>query len=246
MGDLSRDMTSLALPSGARLPAELTREDDLREAFGQVMDAYGFEGYVVINVPGRETRTLSEVTVMTNWSKRFLRAYDSACIMQGSPVVERLRRSTVPFTYDVRIDNCSRADGKTTAATELFEREGLGRGLYIPVHDVRGQRGAIGFGGNRGPVTPQEMRELTFLAGFLFGRLCEIVGRRGRKSGPLSRREIECLNWAAAGKTTTEMARILDLSEYTVNHYLSRATRKLNSVNRVQTIAKALRAGLIN
>jgi DNA-binding CsgD family transcriptional regulator len=42
------------------------------------------------------------------------------------------------------------------------------------------------------------------------------------------------------------MAKILDLSEYTVNHYLSRATRKLDSVNRVQTVAKAIRAGLIN
>ncbi|KQV43736.1 MULTISPECIES: autoinducer binding domain-containing protein [unclassified Rhizobium] len=246
MGDLSRDMTSLALPTGAQLPSELTREDDLREAFCQVMDAYGFDGYVVMNVPGKETRALSEVIVMTNWSKRFLRAYDSACIMQGSPVIERLRRSTVPFTYDARIDNCSRDDGKTTAATELFEREGLSRGLYIPVHDVNGHRGAIGFGGSRAPVTAQEMSELTFLAGYLFGRLCEIGSRRGRKAGLLSRREIECLNWAAAGKTTTEMARILDLSEYTVNHYLSRATRKLDSVNRVQTIAKALRAGLIN
>lgn len=246
MNDFSRDVTSLALPTGARISTNLQGDDDLRHVFDQVTDAYGFEGYLVMLVPGRETHTLSEAVVMTNWSKKLLRSYDSACMLSGSPVIEKLRRSTVPFTYDAQTDNRRREDGKTEAAVELFEQAGLTRGVYIPVHDVHGNRGAVGFGGVRDIVNPKEMTELTFLSGYLFSRLCEIRGKRGRKSGPLSRREIECLHWAAAGKTTTEMARILELSEYTVNHYLSRATRKLDSVNRVQTIAKALRAGLIH
>lgn len=84
------------------------------------------------------------------------------------------------------------------------------------------------------------------MAGILFSKLAEVRERGRRGSGSLSRREVECLRWAAAGKTTSEMARILALSEYTVNHYLNRATRKLDSVNRVQTVVKAMRAGLIN
>ncbi len=245
MNDFSRDVTSLALPTGVRISGNLKGEDDLRHVFEQIAEAYGFTGYLVMLVPGRETRTLSETVVLTNWSKKLLRGYDSACMLNGSPVVEQLRRSTVPFIYDVRSGN-RRPDGKTEAAAELFERAGLVRGVYIPVHDIHGNRGAVGFGGNRAAVTAKEMTELTFLSGYFFNRLCNVGGKRGRKSGPLSRREIECLHWAAAGKTTTEMAQILDLSEYTVNHYLSRATRKLDSVNRVQTIAKALRAGLIH
>ncbi|MDQ0319345.1 DNA-binding CsgD family transcriptional regulator [Pararhizobium capsulatum DSM 1112] len=246
MNDFSRDVTSLALPKGVRISENLSHEDDLRQVFGQVMKAYGFDGYLVMFVPGKDTRLLSETVVMTNWSKKFLRSYDAACMLSGSPVIEHLRRSTVPFTYNARLDNRERDDGKNDVAVELFEREGLVRGVYIPVHDIHGTRGAVGFGGTRELVSSKEMTELTFLSGYLFGRLCEIGGKRGRKGAPLSRREIECLHWAAAGKTTTEMARILELSEYTVNHYLSRATRKLDSVNRVQTIAKALRAGLIN
>jgi DNA-binding CsgD family transcriptional regulator len=31
-----------------------------------------------------------------------------------------------------------------------------------------------------------------------------------------------------------------------VNHYLNRATRKLDAVNRVQAVVKAIRAGLLN
>jgi DNA-binding CsgD family transcriptional regulator len=61
----------------------------------------------------------------------------------------------------------------------------------------------------------------------------------------LTDREIDCLNWTAAGKTSVEIAEILTLSEHTVNHYLNRATRKLDTANRTQAVAKALRIGLI-
>ncbi|WP_075289974.1 helix-turn-helix transcriptional regulator [Pararhizobium arenae] len=246
MNDFSREVTSLALPTGAHISDSLKVEEDVRHVFDQVMTAYGFQGFLVMTVPGKDVRFLSDTVMMTNWSKKLLRGYDAACMLTGSPVIEQLRRSTVPFTYDARADNRRRVDGKNEMAVELFERAGLVRGVYIPVHDIHGNRGAVGFGGVRETVNAKEMTELTFLCGYLFSRLCEINGKKGRKHGPLSRREIECLHWAAAGKTTTEMARILDLSEYTVNHYLSRATRKLDSVNRVQTIAKALRAGLIH
>ena len=53
---------------------------------------------------------------------------------------------------------------------------------------------------------------------------------------------------AAARVTKTqpeEIAEILTLSEHTVNHYLNRATKKLDTVNRTQADAKALRIGLI-
>jgi len=53
------------------------------------------------------------------------------------------------------------------------------------------------------------------------------------------------LTWTAAGKTSAEIAEILGLSEHTVNHYLNKATKKLDTVNRTQAVAKALRVGLI-
>ena len=158
--------------------------------------------------------------------------------------VKRLAE-TIPGRITDAFGERARRHG-VVAVLNLFERVHLGRGVYIPVHDVHGTCGAVGFGGDREVVNAGELKELTFIASYLFGRLSEIREIRSRTPAGLSRREIECLHWAAAGKTTTEMAKILDLSEYTVNHYLSRATRKLDSVNRVQTVAKAIRAGLIN
>ncbi|CAN7211242.1 LuxR family transcriptional regulator [Pararhizobium sp. LjRoot255] len=246
MVDFRGHLSSVALSADPRIAGTMKREADVRQALEQVTDAYGFHGFVVMIVPAKSSSRLSESVVMTNWPNDFLASYDAASLMAGSPVIKRLRRSTIPFTYDTELESRRRPDGKGDAVQGLFERAQLRRGVYIPVHDVHGTCGAVGFGGDREVVGAGELKELTFAAAYLFSRLSELRGIRNRAPGGLSRREIECLHWAAAGKTTTEMAKILDLSEYTVNHYLSRATRKLDSVNRVQTVAKAIRAGLIN
>ncbi len=62
----------------------------------------------------------------------------------------------------------------------------------------------------------------------------------------LTKRELECLHWIAAGKTSNEIALILAISEYTVNFHLKNSLLKLNSNNRVQAVAKAVRYNLIN
>ena len=67
--------------------------------------------------------------------------------------------------------------------------------------------------------------------------------RRPREA--LNARETECLRWAAAGKTSSEIAQITSLSEHTVNHYLAICCRKLDSVNRIQASVTAVRRGII-
>ena len=61
----------------------------------------------------------------------------------------------------------------------------------------------------------------------------------------LSGRERECLKWAAAGKSSWEISRILGLSENTVTGYFKAATAKLGCVNRTQAVAEAIRTGQI-
>jgi LuxR family transcriptional regulator, quorum-sensing system regulator BjaR1 len=61
----------------------------------------------------------------------------------------------------------------------------------------------------------------------------------------LTQRECDCLRWCSKGKTNWEISRILGLSERTVEHYLSRANRKLGTSNRAQAVALALKCGFI-
>jgi two-component system response regulator NreC len=61
----------------------------------------------------------------------------------------------------------------------------------------------------------------------------------------LSVREREVLALAAAGHTSTEIAKRLDVSPKTVDSYRSRAREKLGLTNRVELVRFALRVGLL-
>lgn len=60
------------------------------------------------------------------------------------------------------------------------------------------------------------------------------------------KRELEVVEWTAEGKTSTEIALIMGLSEYTVNEYIGAAMRKLDAVNRIHLVTKAIRVGIIS
>ena len=225
-------------------PALKSRED-VDDALQRLAERYGLNGYLLITVPAETVSDFSSNVLLTSWSGEMLRGYDEAGLFCGSPVIGRLRRSTTPFVYDTETTNRRRADGKEEIAVHLFARYGLSRGAYFPAHNAAGLRGALAFGGMRDTLGLREMAELNAIANAVFARVVDLSAA-GHAGATLSRREIECLSWASAGKTSMEMSEILGLSEYTVNHYLNRATRKLDAVNRAQAVAKAVRAGLLN
>ena len=62
----------------------------------------------------------------------------------------------------------------------------------------------------------------------------------------LSKREVECLRWAAIGKTDLEISMIMSRSRATVRFHIHNASIKLNAVNRSQTVFKASQLGYIS
>jgi DNA-binding CsgD family transcriptional regulator len=64
-------------------------------------------------------------------------------------------------------------------------------------------------------------------------------------TGLLTPRELECLSWAARGRTTDEIAALLHRSSETVEFHLSNAMLKLAARNRAHAVAIACVRGLI-
>lgn len=62
----------------------------------------------------------------------------------------------------------------------------------------------------------------------------------------LGEREIECLTWAARGKSSAEIAQIVDISKRTVDFHIESACRKLDVATRVQAAVKAIAGRLID
>lgn len=61
----------------------------------------------------------------------------------------------------------------------------------------------------------------------------------------VTKREIEALEWSAEGKTLGDIAVLMRISAETVKSHLDSARYKLQAVNRVHAVTKAIRAGLI-
>ena len=61
----------------------------------------------------------------------------------------------------------------------------------------------------------------------------------------LSDREVECLTWAARGKSSAEIAQIIGTSKRNVDFHIETACRKLNVATRVQAAVKAVSGRLI-
>ncbi|WP_244470927.1 response regulator transcription factor [Microvirga massiliensis] len=73
--------------------------------------------------------------------------------------------------------------------------------------------------------------------------------RRLERFGPteihLTEREREVLTWVGRGKTSAEIAIILGIRERTVNFHCDQAMKRLDVINRIQAVAKAMACGLI-
>ncbi|PWE57987.1 LuxR family transcriptional regulator [Metarhizobium album] len=223
----------------------LKTQFDVFRFMKRLTEAFGMKAFMVLHLPGKTSIELSANSVITNWPAELLSIYDQQKMLSDSALLRRLRKTTVPFRYDLGETVMRRDDGRTDVVASLFTRFGLVRGAYFPVHDPAGGRGAISFGGDREAIGFEEELLLHLICVHVYGRLAEIRYQDIKSTDSLTEREIDCLNWTAAGKTSAEIAEILGLSEHTVNHYLNRAAKKLDTVNRTQAVAKALRLGMI-
>lgn len=66
------------------------------------------------------------------------------------------------------------------------------------------------------------------------------------RSAALTEREREVLRWTAVGKTSTEVAQILTVSENTIKFHIKNASHKLGTANKTAAVVKAVLMGLLH
>jgi DNA-binding NarL/FixJ family response regulator len=69
---------------------------------------------------------------------------------------------------------------------------------------------------------------------------------RERGTNQLTGREVECLTWAARGKSEEGIALVLNRSRQTVHFHLQNAVKKLDAANRTHAVAIACTRGLVS
>ena len=74
----------------------------------------------------------------------------------------------------------------------------------------------------------------------------ERAGVKPVKTGLLTPREQQILQWIYHGKSNIEIGMILEISPLTVKNHVQKTLRKLNVLNRTQAVGKALALRLVN
>jgi DNA-binding response OmpR family regulator len=89
--------------------------------------------------------------------------------------------------------------------------------------------------------------DFDLLAAIVTSRLARVVLDDGfPKRAAISGRETEVLTWAARGKTSAEIAIIMELSKRTVDFHFDNARMKLGTISRIDTVIRAVTGRLID
>lgn len=124
-------------------------------------------------------------------------------------------------------------------------------GIAIPVQRTDGKTGYVSWCAR----TSQHLRkryESSFCYAYLLSHVFIYHAERLNQSqnlisddDELSDREVECLTWAARGRTEMEISQLLHRSVATIHFHLRNAITKLNARNRTHAVAIACTRGLI-
>ena len=243
--------------------ATVRRVEDIRDAALSIRDfaaQYGLRAALCANIASREAITDADGSVLAadlfGWRAEGERWWEERCLALHSLLPRACRYENEPFWCNAR--------GFFTVSPNPYLQEietrrffagqpGYKAAIIIPVHLPFAQISANSFmpddpdvddlfdlfaaiGGTLGAITRR------FIAGYVAVMRTK---RRLPSDCELSRREVECLRWAAIGKTDSEIATIIDLSHATIRYHISRASAKLNAINRAQTIFKAGQLGFL-
>ncbi|PWW03507.1 DNA-binding CsgD family transcriptional regulator [Hoeflea marina] len=213
--------------------------------FKRVVQLMGFGGCAVYAMPPVSTARLHPHMMITSWSPETLKRIDDGKLTSSIPYLIHLQQSTLPFVWHLDDPHLVASAEDDAALRALCAEFGITTGVDFSVHDPLGNRYLVTIAGRRDAATTNEVGILHLMSVHAVNGLFSIMSAEMGSMPSLTNRELECLDWTAAGKTSSEIAAILDLSEYTVNHYIAEASRKLDCVSRTQSVAKAFRLRLI-
>jgi DNA-binding CsgD family transcriptional regulator len=181
------------------------------------------------------------LTYPPEWIKRYLEMN----YVEVDPVLREGFLRVLPFDWS----ELPVSGGKQLAFMADALAHGVGpRGMSIPVRSKHGHRGLVSISDNRTGEEWDHFRrshlgEIIAIANRLHSRVVhELYGEDRPRVTP---REIECLRLKAAGKDSTDIARILAISPHTARDHLKSVRFKLDCATSAQAVSRAISLGIL-
>ncbi|VVN80640.1 LuxR family transcriptional regulator [Pseudomonas fluorescens] len=226
----------------------LNQEHDLQTVFKIALNLtrdIGFEFCAfTMNAPGHHQQP--QALRINNYSFAWNEKYELSNYVAIDPIVHHCNHSVIPIIWSDQVF------ANAPAYWEDMQKHGMHHGISQSVHDPRGVCSMLSLSRSRESIGGRELYEkaahIIWLCHALHTAVVEQLLRDPafRPSNRLSTREIEVLKWSAEGKTASDIATILNLSERTVNFHVSTAIKKMGVNNKIAAVVHAVMEGLLD
>lgn len=235
----------MSMEDRTQISRAVLRSSSVQDAIELVARHFGVE-HVTLHLTLNAKAGVDNPFVRTTYPSAWVSHYLLNNFVAIDPIVQRAMKSDVGFSWsEVQVGRAQLAMFK--AAQEF----GLGdQGYTSPAIDDLRRRSLLSLNSRMSAqdwvdFLAVHSAEIDGLARDLHLKALAESSVGTVEPQSLSPREHECLRWTAEGKTYSEIAIILDLSEHTVRSYLKVVRLKLDSVSMSQAVAKASNLGLI-
>ncbi len=187
---------------------------------------------------------MDEAIIIGSYPQDWVHLYESRALFRQDPIIKYSSSTSSAFFWEEAI-------GKNINTKNIFEMSaqfGIEQGFSVPIHEPGCAFGSMHFATSKDnlefPETVKRNSEFISLVSYLAHRHRPSPAQQPPYQR-LTERELECLQWIAMGKSYSEVAMILEITERTVKFHAKNIISKMNSVNIKQAMTKALRLNLI-
>lgn len=188
----------------------------------------------------------------SNVPDEYWRRYDEEKFSEIDPVTLHCMARSTPLRWS----STTFAGDRQVELYGEMQRLGMHSGITLPYHGPCAEFGFLSFSGHRTSAAECEqvvpcgnVAELAYFrdiamevfAGFL--RKGCAVKHEGIE---ITSRELECLKWCAAGKSSWDIAHLMNCTEATVNYHFANIRRKFGASSRRMAVIKAIQLGFLS
>lgn len=219
-------------------------KDELRSVLEDTLVKLGIRYFTLYEFTGS-----TEEGVLGNYPAEWGGRYAEKRYEYLDPVALKLFRERKGFRWD---DKLFQSEGMLKGGSGHVFHEGsdfgLKEGYAYLISDHCGHSALTSFCADRVERNPKMLPAMHLISLYMHGKYKEldVRGEEPTDAPNLTPRERECLRWAALGKTSWEISKILNVKETTIQTHIENAKRKFNVPSKMQAVVRSLQCGAIH
>lgn len=236
----------------------LRRPSELHGLLAEITKEMGFDYFALmhhVDLTGYSQALThmeqGELVALSTYPETWVEKYIADNIVANDPVLLASHRTNMGFSWSEIPSLIS----VTPAHREIRERTvkaGIDDGFTVPAHVPGESNGSCNFAMGSGSALPEDnnLKMAQLVGGFAFQAARAMVFNacpeaKALRKAPLTQRQLECVLFAARGKSDWEIGKILGISPGTVKRHLEAARAHYEVGSRMQVVMRVLFEGQI-